>query len=175
MNNKLNTFETERLLLKPTSKTDDKFIFELFNSPKWIEFIGDRNIKSVKDAEKYIIEKIIPQKENSGLGTYTVITKNENKKIGTCGLYNREGVEGLDLGFAFLPEFERNGFAFEASEKIVDVAFNHLNLNEIKAITVKENTSSQKLLEKLKFELMNIILLPNNSEELLLYLKTRQI
>ena len=39
------TFETNRLLLRPTSITDAEFIYELLNTPKWIQYIGDRNIK----------------------------------------------------------------------------------------------------------------------------------
>ncbi|MBF2709902.1 GNAT family N-acetyltransferase [Flavobacterium soyangense] len=55
----LKTFETERLLLKPTSKEDVGFILELFNTPKWIEFIGDRKVQNSTDAEEYIETKIL--------------------------------------------------------------------------------------------------------------------
>ena len=34
--NPYKTFETERLQLKPTAEEDAEFIFELFNTPKWI-------------------------------------------------------------------------------------------------------------------------------------------
>ncbi len=50
-------FETERLLIKPTSEKDTEFIFELLNTPKWIENIGDRSIKSVKNAKDYNINQ----------------------------------------------------------------------------------------------------------------------
>ena len=33
-------FETERLILHPTSEDDAAFIFELVNTPKWIVNIG---------------------------------------------------------------------------------------------------------------------------------------
>lgn len=51
-------------------------------------------------------------KEDS-LNSNTVIRKLDNVKIGTCGLYDREGIDGVDIGFAFLPEYEKKGFAFE--------------------------------------------------------------
>ena len=53
--NQYKKFETERLILKPTSEEDAEFIFELFNTPKWIKYIGDRNIKTLEDAKNYII------------------------------------------------------------------------------------------------------------------------
>ena len=42
------------------------FIFEIFNTPKWIEFIGDRNIKKIKQAKEYIKKKMRPQLKKMG-------------------------------------------------------------------------------------------------------------
>ena len=44
-------FETDRLILQPTTSADAKFILELVNTPKWIANIGDRNVKSIEDAK----------------------------------------------------------------------------------------------------------------------------
>lgn len=110
-----------------------------------------------------------PQLERLGYSNYTLVRKIDNVKIGTCGLYDREGLEGIDIGFAFLPEYERKGFAFEAANKIKNVAFNEFGIKVISAITTKNNVSSQKLLEKLGLELTGTTKLPNDNEELLLY------
>jgi RimJ/RimL family protein N-acetyltransferase len=163
------TFETERLFLQPTSEEDAAFIFELLNTPKWIENIGDRNIMSVKMATDYIVNKMHPQLERLGYGNYTLIRKIDGVKIGSCGLYDREGLEGIDIGFAFLPEYEGKGFAFEAADRLKNAAFNEFGLNTINAITSKHNVASQKLLEKLGLELKGTTTLPNDNEELLLY------
>jgi len=163
------TFETERLLIKPTSVKDAQLIYEILNSPKWIENVGDRNIKSVENAKDYILTKMQPQLERLGYSNYTIVHKNNNVKIGICGLYDREGLEGIDIGFAFLPEYERKGFAFEAAYKIKNAALNEFGIKIISAITSKNNVSSQKLLEKLGLELTGTTKLPNDNEELLLY------
>jgi len=162
-------FETERLILVPTSVEDGEFILELFNSPKWIKYIGDRNIKTVDKAKEYIKDKILPQLETLGFSNYTVIRKSDNNKIGTCGLYDRPGLEGMDIGFAFLPEYERKGYAYEAAKKIIDLAFNLFGINEIKAITTEENIASQKLLQKLGLVFVKKTRIPNDEVELLLY------
>ena len=163
------TFETERLIIKPTSEEDAAFIFELFNSPKWLKNIGDRNITSPDMAKDYILTKMQPQLERLGFSNYTLIRKMDHVKIGCCGLYDREGLEGIDIGFAFLPEYEGKGYAFEAADKLKNVAFNELGLHTISAITSKHNVSSQRLLEKLGLALAGTTILPNNDEELLLY------
>ena len=166
---KYKTFETERLIIRPTSESDSEFIFKLLNTPKWLKFIGDRNIKTVESAQVYIKEKMIPQLERLGYSNYTLTTKLDNQKVGTCGLYDREGLEGIDIGFAFLPEYEKKGFAFESSNKLKEIAFNEFGLKTMSAITSKNNISSQKLLEKLGLKLSGTTKLPNNDEELLLY------
>ena len=162
-------FETERLLLKPTSEEDAEFIFELLNTPKVIEYIGDRNIKTVEIAKNYINTKMAPQLRRLGYSCYTIIRKADHCKIGTCGLYDRDGLEGIDIGFAFLPDYERKGYAFESVNKLKNVAFQELGLTEINAITVKNNLSSQKLLEKLGLKLNGTTKLPDDDKELLLY------
>ena len=163
------SYETERLLLKPTTIEDAEFIFELLNTPKWLKFIGDRNVHSVADAENYIKVKMLPQLEKLGFGNYTLVTKSNGTKIGTCGLFNREWLGGIDIGFAFLPSYEKLGYAIEAATKVKELAFNEFGIREIKAITTKDNISSQKLLEKLGLKYTGTINMPDDPEELLLY------
>ena len=112
-----------------------------------------------------------PQLERLGYSNYTLTTKRDKQKIGTCGLYDREGLKGIDIGFAFLPEFERKGFAYESSNKLKEVAFSEFGIKTISAITAKNNISSQKLIEKLGLKLIGTTKIPNDDseEELLLY------
>jgi RimJ/RimL family protein N-acetyltransferase len=144
--------ETERLIIKPTQINDAHFILKLYNTPQWINNIGDRKINNLDDAKNYITDKMISQYKKLGYSNYTVIRKSDSKKIGTCGLYKRKNSEAIDLGFAFLPKFQKKGYAFESTKKIVEIAFAIHNLNSLKAVTIKENISSQKLLHKLRFK-----------------------
>ena len=51
-------YKTKRLTLKRLTPEDADFIFELVNTPAWIKYIGDRNIKSKENAANYI-ERIL--------------------------------------------------------------------------------------------------------------------
>jgi RimJ/RimL family protein N-acetyltransferase len=139
------------------------------NTPKFIKNVGDRNIKSIEAADEYIRNKMLPQLNDLGYSNYSLIRKSDNSKIGTCGLYDREGMDGIDIGFALLPEYEGLGFAYESANRIKKAAFEEFEIEEIKAITSKENISSQRLIEKLGLEKAGTIKLPNEDEELLLY------
>lgn len=163
------TFETERLLLKPTTNDDAEFIFELLNTPKWLKFIGDRNIQTIEDAIAYIEQRIRPQQINLGYSNYTVIRKKDGAKIGSCGLYDRQELEGIDLGFAFLPSFEKKGYGFESANKLLDAAIYSFHLKQISAITSKHNVDSQKLLTKIGLKHIENIVLPQSSEEIMLF------
>jgi len=57
-----------------------------------------------------------------------------------------------DIGFAFLPQFEKQGFAFESASAMMKYGRKTLNLNRVLAITTKDNESSGRLLAKLGFE-----------------------
>ena len=139
------------------------------NTPKFIEYVWDRKINSIEDAEKYIRIKMLPQLLNLGYSCYSLIRKSDNLKIGTCGLYDRDGIAGLDIGFGLLPEYEGLGYAYESATRLKKAAFEEFELEEIKAITSKENISSQRLLEKLGLEKVGTTKLPNEEDELVLY------
>lgn len=161
--------ETERLILNLVKIEDAAFILELYNSPNFIKFIGDRNLRTVDDAENYIKEKFLPHVEKHGFGSFVIIRKSDNKKIGNIGIYVRDGLDAPDIGFSFLPEFERKGYGFEASKKLMEVAFSEFGLKKISAITTKENIASQKLIEKLGLKYHSIVHLPDDPEDLLYY------
>ena len=144
-------------------------IYQLINSPKFIKYIGDRQLYSVEDAEKYIQDKMLPQLHSLGYSNYSLINKKNGAKIGICGLYDREGLVGIDIGFGILPEYEGLGYAFESSSRIIKAGFEELEISEIKGITNKENISSQCLLVKLGFNFKGTIMLANENDELLLY------
>jgi RimJ/RimL family protein N-acetyltransferase len=98
----MKTFETDRLILKPAEVQDADFFLELYNMPSFIKYIGDRNLRTKKDAENYITSRFLPQIEKLGFGNYVVILKEDNTKIGAVGIFEREGLDVLDIGFSFL-------------------------------------------------------------------------
>ncbi|WP_299096942.1 GNAT family N-acetyltransferase [Winogradskyella sp.] len=163
------SFNTQRLYIRPITTDDAPFILELMNSPKWIQFIGDRNIKSVEDAEAYIKEKALPQITTHGYGNFVVIRKSDNIKLGTCGVYHREGIEIPDIGFAFLPSNEGKGYAFEATSELIELLKDNYGLAKLSAYTLEENLASRKLIERLGLKLKGTGVLPTSDEELLYY------
>lgn len=169
------TFETERLLIRPTAVEDAKLIFRILNTPKWLKFVGDRKVYSEEDAAAYIKNKMIPQLLQLGYSNNTIIRKEDEQKIGICGLYKRDGLETVDIGFAYLPEFEGMGYGYEAANRILQAASLDFHISEVCGITVKENIASQRLLEKLGLKHTKMVTLPGDEVELLYYEKKLQL
>ena len=161
--------ETERLLLREFTLRDTKFIVELLNSPGWLQFIGDRNIKTEEQAKSYLENGPIKSYKDNGYGLALVVKKDDNKAIGMCGIINRENLDYPDIGFAFLPEFNGKGYAYEIASATLDYAKNRLNIPKIVAITIPRNFKSIQLLEKIGLRFSKLFCLPGSKEELLLY------
>lgn len=111
----MNIIQTDRLILYHLGINDIDFIYELLNSPAWIKYIGDRGIKTLDDAKKYIINGPMKSYEKFGFGLWLTKLKNDETPIGICGLLKRETLNDIDIGFAFLPQYTGKGYAFEAA------------------------------------------------------------
>ena len=141
--------ETERLTLSELKSKDAPFVFELYNDPDFLKYIGDRGIGSISDAELFIETGPIASYAEHGHGLYLVQLK-DGTSIGICGLLKRDTLDDPDIGFAMLPKFRKNGYTFEAAIAALDDGRNRLELKRIIAITSPENEASIQLLEKME-------------------------
>lgn len=151
------------------SAEDRDFVFDLYNRPKFIQHIGNRNVNSVEDAEQYILNRFVPQIERLGYGNYLLVTKDTNEKIGAVGIFEREGLDVVDIGYSLLEEFEGKGYAYEGAQKVKSIGMEEFGLSKISAIISKDNLSSQKLIEKLGLKFKKNVTLPGETEELNYY------
>ena len=156
--------ETTRLLLREVTVDDAQFILELLNTPKFIKYIGDRGVRSVDEAREFINAKYRQSYRDHGYGLYTVEVKTDGTPVGVCGFVKRDTLPGPDIGFAFLPEFEANGYGFESASAVMDYGRDTLGFEQLFAITSQDNDISGKLLEKLGLRFDRLIVMPNGEE-----------
>jgi RimJ/RimL family protein N-acetyltransferase len=165
----MNVIETERLILRRLSIEDASFILELLNQPSFLRFIGDRGVRTVNDAEKYILQGPMDSYERLGFGLYLTELKDSLASIGICGLIKRDALNDIDIGFAFLPQFWSKGYAFEAASAVMVYGREALKLNRIVAIVSPGNERSVKVLERMGFKFESTVRLSEDSPELNLY------
>jgi RimJ/RimL family protein N-acetyltransferase len=161
--------ETERLILRWLSASDAAFILELVNEPSWLQYIGDRGVKTLEDAQNYIEKGPLEMYGRLGFGLWLVELKERGEPIGICGLLKRESLEDVDIGFAFLPRFWGKGYAFESVSATMNHGKKVLGLARLVAITSQDNHPSGKLLEKLGFRFERLVRLATDNEDLRFY------
>lgn len=136
--------ETERLNIRPLMIQDAEFIIELLNSKGWLQFIGDRNVKDTESANVYI-QKIL---SNNKFFYNVFEIKDTNTPIGIVTFLYRENYDCPDIGFAMLPQFEKKGYAIEATSHYLK-ELDRNKIGKIIAIAKSDNSNSLKLLGKL--------------------------
>lgn len=160
---------TPRLALRHLSDADATFLVAILNDAEFLQFIGDRGVRSAADAVAYLHNGTLQSYATHGYGMYCVERKNDGVAIGLCGLVRRDWLDGIDLGFAFLPAFRRQGYAMEATTATVQHAFNDVGLERLLAIVQPENRGSIALLDKLGMTLTGHVRPPGGEDELCLY------
>lgn len=146
--------ETERLILREIRPSDLEGMFELDSDPEVHRYLGNKPVKTKQESLK-IINDIIKQYEERGIGRWAAIEKSSGEFIGWSGIrlnteYNMNGyTKFYDVGYRLIKRFWGKGYATESGKLAVDYAFNSLKLPELYGITELRNQASHKVLLKI--------------------------
>ena len=148
--------QTERLQLRWLTLDDAELMLAVWNDPAFVRFVGDRGIRTLDEARTTMQEGALKLFSDYGYGPFRMALADSDAPIGICGLFRRDGLDDPDIGFATLPEFCGNGYAFEAACAVMDHARDDLELPRLIAIVSPENEASVGLIRKLglRFERM---------------------
>ena len=162
--------ETERLILRHLDPdTDVEFILRLVSEPPFIRYIGDKGVRTLADARRYIIDGPLKSYEINGYGLYKVELKSEGTAIGMCGLVKRDTLPEADIGFAFLQSYWKRGYAYESAAAVMTYARENLGMDRILAITTPDNVASGTLLNKIGLRFDRLINLAPDAPEVKLF------
>jgi RimJ/RimL family protein N-acetyltransferase len=161
--------KTNRLHLRHIEIEDAGFMLSLLNDPDFLKFVGDKQVRDLDSAQSYIRQGPIASYDTYGFGLYLIELIDSREVIGICGLLKRGFLDGTELGFALMPEYRGQGYAFEAAQATIDLARDTLKLSGLIAITVDNNVRSNRLLQKLGMSFDKLIALPGSSKEVKLF------
>jgi RimJ/RimL family protein N-acetyltransferase len=162
----VNVLQTERLSLRRMSPDDAEFILELLNDHSFLRFVGDKGVRTAEDARQYILAGPVASYERHGFGLWLVELKGSKTPVGICGLLKRDTLSDVDIGFAFLPPYRSQGYAFESAAAVMDYGRKVLGLKRIVAITNEENAASIRVLEKIGMAFDRMIRLSEGEPEI---------
>ena len=156
---------TERLAIRQFELSDAEFILRLVNDESFLHFIGDKGVGTVEDACDYLTNGPIASYHAHGFGLFHVEEESSGESIGMCGLLKRDGQQHPDIGFAFLPEYCAQGFAYESAAAVMEYGHSELDIDTIVAFVNPENERSIRLLDRLGLAYVGQVTLEGISQQ----------
>lgn len=136
--------------LKIVEKTDAKNIHLLRTDPQVAQFIVRNLDVSLADIEHFITNRL---SDLENILFYKIETIPNLELIGTIVLKNIDREKKYaEVGYELFTKFQGMGFMTAALEKIIELAFGDLGLEELEAFTNRNNLKSRKLLQKFRFK-----------------------
>jgi len=163
------TLQTKRLRLRWFAPGDAELLLAVWNDPAFVRNVGDRGIRTLEQAGDALASGPLKLYAEHGYGPYRVALADDDEPIGLCGLFKREYLDDPDIGFAVLPDFCGQGFAYEAAIAVMDHARHGLGLGRVTAIVSPGNTRSVALIEKLGLRFETMVTPPGEGKEICLY------
>jgi len=143
-------FETERLILRPLTMHDLPAVFERTSDPEVMRFhnCGTMSLEATRaglEATMAKAEGLLP------LGVRTAIVKATDRNVGYAGLAPLAHLRGhpTEISFDIVRECWGNGYATEASARLINHAFEDLHLAEVVAAIHPLNGASARVAQKL--------------------------
>jgi RimJ/RimL family protein N-acetyltransferase len=161
--------ETARLTLRRLEFDDAPFLVGLLNQPSFLANIGDRGVRDVDDAHRYLREGPMALYEKFGFGLWHVARRADGAAIGICGLLRRDILPDVDLGYAFVPEYWGQGYAFEAAQATLQHALRKFGLTRVIGVVSPGNHRSIRVLEKLGMSFERMVSMRPNEPDVRLY------
>lgn len=143
--------ETKRLVLRMPKADDDYFLHLLNKDEDVMKYVGP--VKSREESADYF--RLARSITTEHFGYRIAIEKSTAEFVGWFVLKHLDQTNQIELGYRLMKKYWGKGFATEGAEKMIQFAFEKLNLEKLVAVTMPENDASQKVLNKLGFRFMN--------------------
>ena len=150
-------YETRRLILKvlgPDYSSDvlrfyekDRELFEQYEADRSPNFYTEPHQRTILQLEYGLTLKL------AQVRFYVFLKEDPETIIGTVSLYDiSNSYSRAEIGYKFSSALHHKGYATEAVEKLIDIAFSELHLHRLCARVQENNIPSIKLLIGLGFE-----------------------
>ena len=146
---------TERLTLRQPLISDEQEIFTLRSDSEINKYL-DRQLSNTIDDARNFINKVVENINKNDSLYWAITLSDRNILVGTICLFGfSDENDKCEIGYELLTNFQGQGIMKEASEKVIDYAFNTIKVQKIEAVIHRDNQNSIKLLEKLSFRNSN--------------------
>ena len=166
--------ETARLLIRPFVMEDLQEVYRLLDVELAEAHLGTDKYETLSERTEWLQWAVINHTQLAKLyqppyGDRAVVLKSTGQLMGACGFVpclmpfeqlpgfsghieiQTEGLYSTEFGlfYAISPAHQKQGFATEAAQALIDYAFNELKLRRVIATTTYDNIGSQGVMRKL--------------------------
>jgi len=144
--------QSERLFLREYEEQDLTFYHSWISDDGIMEFL-DWKTNTLEETKKRLNLTLSENKKDleSRRCFYFIVGIQHSKElIGNIGIEIDEKDKNLgEIGWVLLPKYRGHGYATEAAQLLINLGFSGLGLSKICAECATENTSSEKIMERL--------------------------
>jgi RimJ/RimL family protein N-acetyltransferase len=144
---KVPILETERLILREFRQDDFPVYEKLAADIDVMRYLGGKTMTQV-EAWRHMAF-MVGHWTLRGYGYFALEEKSSGEFIGRAGFTNPTGWPGFELGWTVAPWRQRQGFAFEAAQRLLRFAFEDLDKAHVISLIHRDNTPSRRVAEKL--------------------------
>lgn len=143
--------QTERCVIKELSLENLDDLFALYADEEMYKYT--ENLYPYEEELEFQRAYINNMYRFYGYGMWLVFSRETGELIGRAGLEHREynGEIELELGYAIGMKFQRQGYATEVCERIIEVAKSMTDFSRINCLIDADNIASIRVAEKLGF------------------------
>ena len=144
----LPTLETERLILRKVASEDAEDMFAYASNPNVAEHVTWDPHQNLNESME-IINRILTRYKENGISPWGIVLRSSNKFISTCGFFDWSSKHNrAEIAYAISETYWGQGYTTEAARSVIDLGFNHGQLNRIEARCKIPNIGSARVMEK---------------------------
>ena len=137
--------ETPRLIIRLFNADEEETYLDLYTDERVMQYLPYR---SPEEHRQIFYDNLAPA--DNATGRWGIFSKDDNKFIGMCLLrLFDDGSDSIELGYAIGYDYWGKGIASEMAEAVLAWALKKDPKAEFVAVTDLDNTSSQRVLEKI--------------------------
>lgn len=156
-NDKFETLETERLILRKLDINDALMLFNnVYSDFEWYKYYIQLSFSSLEVC-KLLLSKYKLLYDKGNYFRWGIVERKVNQIIGEIHLHSLDALNNnCKIAYIIGSQYSRQGYAYEAVQRVLEFAFDVLDYHRIEADIVEENEDSIKLAERLGMNLESI-------------------
>lgn len=143
--------ETPRMILRTFANTDAEALYQLNGDAEVMRYLNGGIAMALEEVRDEILPRFIAYgRKHPGLGLFAAISKETSSFVGWFQLrIYEDDPHVLELGYRILRRHWGEGLATEGSQSVIEMAFRDCGAQTIVAGTMKANTGSVRVMEKI--------------------------